>query len=69
LGLEIIMNDEVLKYTGYRPRLIHVLAMLMILVRYLLSLVTVLKCFYEIQSSLGVNKLLHLIIVLLNSSF
>jgi len=42
------MNDKILKYTGYKPRSIHVLAMLMILVRYLSSLMAALRCFYKI---------------------
>ena len=44
-----MMNNKVLKYTGYRPRLIYVLAMLMILVRYLSFLMTALRYFHEIQ--------------------
>jgi len=43
-----MMNDEVLKYTGHKPRLIHVLTMLMILVRHLSSLMTALRCFHKI---------------------
>jgi len=63
-----MMNNKVLKCAGHRPRLIHMLTMLMILVRHLLSLMTTLRYFHEIQSSPGVNKLLHLTMVLLSSS-
>ena len=61
-----MMDDDVLKYSGHRPRSIHVLAMLMILVKYLLSLMIAFRYFHEVQSSPGVNRLLHLIMVLLN---
>ena len=53
-----MMNDQVLKYISYTPRLIHMLAMLIILLRY----------FYKIQFGLDMNKLLYLAIVLLNFS-
>jgi len=49
--------------------LIHVLAILMILVRRFLSLITVLRCCYKIQSRLGADEFLHLVIALLNSLF
>ena len=42
------MNNEVLKCAGHRPRLIHMLAMLIVLVRHLLSLMTALRYFHEI---------------------
>jgi len=58
------MNDEVLKYIDYRSRLIHILAMLTILVRYLSFLIT---NFYEIQSGPDMDKLLHLNMALFNS--
>jgi len=46
----------------------YALAMLMILIKHLSSLITALKYFYKTQSSLGVNELLYLAMVLLNSS-
>jgi len=49
--------------------LIYVLAILMILVRYFSSLMITLRCHYEIQSSLEVDKLLHFAMALLSSSF
>ena len=61
-----MMDNEVLKYSGHRPRSIHVLAMLMILVKHLSSFMIAFRCFHEVQSSPGVNKLLYLMMVLLN---
>ena len=63
----MIMDGEVLKCIGHKPRLINILVILIILVKYLLSLMTALRCFYEIQSGLCMDKLLHLAIILLNS--
>ena len=45
--------------------LMHILTMLIILRRHLLSLMTALRCFHEIQSGPGVDKLLHLVMALL----
>jgi len=45
--------------------LMYILA---ILRRYLLSLMTALRCFHEIQSGPGVDELLCLVMALLNSS-
>jgi len=45
----------------------HALAILIMLLRHFSSLITVLWYFYEIQFRPGVNELLYLIIVLLNS--
>jgi len=42
--------------------------MLTILIRHFSSLTTALKCFQEMQSGPGVDKSLHLMIVLLDSS-
>jgi len=39
------------------------------LLRYIVSLITALKCFHEILSGPGIDELLHLSIALLNSSF
>ena len=68
LGLGMIMDDEVLKCIDYRSRSIYTLAMLMILVRHLSFLITDLRCFHKIQSGLDIDKLLHLIMALFNSS-
>ena len=48
--------------------LMHILAMLTILVRHILFLMTILRCFQKTQSSPGVDELLHLSITFLNSS-
>ena len=45
-----MIDNEILKYIGHRPRSIHILAILTILVRYLLSLMTVIidaSCFTD----------------------
>ena len=47
--------------------MIHTLAMLMKFFKHILSLTITLKCFQDILSSSGVDKLLHLMIMLLNS--
>ena len=46
----------------------HILVISKILVKHLSSLMTTLRCFHKIQSSPEVDKLLYLIIALLNSS-
>jgi len=43
------------------------LAMLMILVKHLLSLIIALRCFHKVQSGLEVDESLHLMMVFLNS--
>ena len=43
------------------------LAILTILLRYFLSLIATFKCFHKIQSGLGVDELLYLLTILLNS--
>ena len=45
------------------------LAILIIFSKHLMSLITALRCFYKTLSELGVNKLLHLLIALINFSF
>ena len=47
----------------------HILAILMIMFKYKLSLMIYLMCFHEILSGFGNDKSLHLVITLLNSSF
>ena len=63
------MDNDILKWDGQWPILIHTLAMLTMLTIYLLSLVIALKCFQEIQYSLGVDESFYLLMVLLTSSF
>jgi len=65
LGLGIII-DDILKCDGQCPRLIHTLAILMKLLRYVLSLTMTLKCLHDNLSGTEVEVLLHFIIELLN---
>jgi len=65
----MITNDDVLKCDGQWPRLIHMLVILIIFFKHLMSLIIVLRCFYKTLSELGVNKLLHLLMALINFSF
>ena len=65
----MIMDNDILKWDSQWPILIHMLVMLTILIIYLLSLVIALKCFQEIQYSLGVDESFYLLMVLLTSSF
>jgi len=65
----MISNGDVLKCDSQWPKLIYMLAILIIFFGHLMSLITTLKCFYKTLSELGVNKLLHLLIVFINFSF
>ena len=67
LGFGMIIVVEVLKWKGQWPNSKHALAMLMIPFRYILSFIMLLRCFYESLSGLETNKLLHLVIELMNS--
>ena len=69
LGLGVMINDDTLKCNGQCPKLIHVLAMLMILFKHLSSLTITLRCFHDILSRPSVNELLYLTIASLSSSF
>ena len=68
LGLEIIIDIEVLKWEGQWPNSKHTSAMLIILFRYNLSLIILLRCLYDNLSEPKVDKLLHLAMKLINSS-
>jgi len=50
------MDNDILKWDGQWPILIHTLAMLTILIMNLLSLVIALKCFQEIQYRPGIDE-------------
>ena len=65
----MITNDDVLKCDDQWSRLIHMLVILIIFFKHLMSLIIVLRCFYKTLSELGVNKLLHLLMALINFSF
>ena len=60
--------EECLKWLGQCPRLMHMLAMLIILERQLSCLRMVLRCCHVSLSGPGADELLHLIIACLNSS-
>jgi len=68
LGLGIIIDNNILKCGSQYSRLIHVLAMLTKFFKHISSLAIALRCFQDILSGSSVNKSLHLIIVLSNSS-
>jgi len=68
LGLGMTTVIDLLKWKGQNPRLIHVLAMLMIMLKQTLSLSMTLRWLHDNLSGPGVEELLQLAIVLLNSS-
>ena len=68
LGLGMIIKLDVLKCDGQCPELIHILVMLIKIFRYKQLLTMTLRCLHNILLGPGVNELLHLKIVLLNSS-
>lgn len=68
LGLDIMIDNNNLKYDGQYPRLIYTSAMLIKIFKHLSSLTITLRYFQDILSKPGINKLLLLTIALLNSS-
>jgi len=62
LGLGIIMDKETLKYAGQWPMLIYILTIL------IMFLIINLKYFYKILSGLETDKLLHLLMDVINFS-
>jgi len=68
LGLGMMTIIDLLKWEGQNPRLIHVLAMLMIILKQTSSLSMTLRWLHDNLSGSGVEKLLQLVIALLNSS-
>jgi len=68
LGFEMI-EDDFLKWASQWLSMMYMLAMLTKLLRHFSFFTTTFRCFYEIQSGLGVNKLFHLSITLLNFSW
>jgi len=67
LGFGMMIENNSLKWVGQCPKVIYTLTMLTILVRHFLFLTTNFRCFYEMWFRLGVDKLLHLSIAVLNS--
>ena len=68
LGLEMMIDNEILKCDSQYPKLIHMLAILTKFFKHVSSLTIILRCFQDILFRPGVNKLLYLVIELLNSS-
>ena len=68
-SFRMIIDVKVLKWEDQCPKLIQTLMMLIIGFKQNLTLINLLKSFHEILSSLGADKLLYLLIILLNSSF
>ena len=62
------MKDDILKCDSQCPRLIYALAILIKLLRHVLSLTITLRCLYNNLSSPRVEVLLYFVIELLNSS-
>ena len=69
LGFRMIIDIKILKWEGQWPNSKHMSVMLMILFRYNLFLMMILRCFYNNLFGPEVNKLLYLVIELMNSSF
>lgn len=68
-GFRIIIEVDTLKYDSQCLRLKQTLAMLIMEVKHELLLIILLRTFQEILSGPRANKLLHLLMVALNSSF
>jgi len=69
LGLEIIIEVDILKYNGQWLKSVHILVILTMLDRHLLLFITTLRYLQETQSGPRVDKLLYFLITFLNSSF
>ena len=68
LGLGIIIDVKTLKCNGQWPNSIHILVIPINFLKYAASSTILLKCFYNNLSGSGVDKLLHFVIALINSS-
>ena len=68
VGLEMMMELDVLKCNSQCPKLMHTLAMLMKILKYKQLLTIILRYLYNSLLGPRVNELLHLKIALLNSS-
>jgi len=66
LGLGLMIDISYLKYKGQYPKLIYVLAMLIKFFRHISSLTITLRYFQDTLSGPDVDKLLYLLIALLN---
>jgi len=68
LDLRMMIDNDILKCDSKYSKLIHMLAMLTKFFKYILSLTIALRCFQDILSRLGIDKLLYLAMEILNSS-
>ena len=66
LGLGMMINNDILKYNSQYSKLIYTLVMLTKFFKHVLSLMITLRCFQNILSRLGIDKLLQLAIELSN---
>jgi len=62
----MIINNDILKYNSQYSKLIYTLVMLTKFFKHILSLMITLRCFQDILSRLGIDKLLQLAIELSN---
>ena len=69
LGLGIITINNILKWNGQKPKLIHALAISISLLVYSSSLIISLRCLQNSLSDPEVNKLLQLSMALKSSFF
>ena len=65
----MIIDNDALKYDSQYPKLIYILAMLTMFSKHLSSLMTSLRCFHKILSGLGADKLLYLLMAIVNYFF
>jgi len=68
LGFGIMMVNEILKCKGQKPNSIQMFVIAIMFFKHVLSLRTILRCIHDNLSGPGVNILLHLNKVLVNSS-
>jgi len=60
------MDEDTLKWNNQCPKLIQALVMLILLSKHLSSLTTNLRCFHKILSGLKADKLLYLLVTIIN---
>ena len=65
----IIIDNDALKCDSQYPKLIYILAILTMFSKHLSSLMTSLRCFHKILSGLGADKLLYLLMAIVNYFF
>ena len=65
----MIIDNDALKYDSQYPKLIYILAILTMFSKHLSSLMTSLRCFHKILSGLGADKLLYLLMAIVNYFF